>query len=60
MPPALLESQLATLEPLDADEAGFVVVIAAPVQPVVAEGLAGLAIMEACTARHSHKTICQA
>ncbi len=33
MPPALLDSQLATLEPLDADEAGIVVDIAAPVRP---------------------------
>ena len=43
MPPALLDSQLATLEPLDADEAGFVVDIAAPVSQVVAEALAGIA-----------------
>jgi beta-N-acetylhexosaminidase len=42
MPPALLESQLATLEPLAADEAGVVVDIAAPVQQVVAEALAGI------------------
>ena len=33
MPAALLESQLATLEPLEADEAGIVVDIAAPVRP---------------------------
>lgn len=38
-----LESQLATLEPLEADEAGIVVDIAAPVQQVVAEALAGIA-----------------
>ncbi|MBT2250500.1 glycosyl hydrolase [Arthrobacter sp. BHU FT2] len=43
MPPALLESQLATLEPLEADEAGFVVDIAAPVNEVVASALANLA-----------------
>ncbi|WP_306912570.1 gluconokinase, GntK/IdnK-type [Arthrobacter sp. B3I9] len=43
MPPALLESQLATLEPLAADEAGVVVDIAAPVQQVVPEALAGIA-----------------
>ena len=42
MPPALLESQLATLEPLAADEAGVVVDIAAPVQQVVAEALTGI------------------
>ena len=43
MPPALLDSQLATLEPLEADEAGIVVDIAAPVDQVVAEALAGIA-----------------
>ncbi|TAP43572.1 gluconokinase, GntK/IdnK-type [Arthrobacter sp. S39] len=43
MPPALLESQLATLEPLEADEPGVVVDIAAPVDQVVAEALAGIA-----------------
>ncbi|WP_442545143.1 gluconokinase, GntK/IdnK-type [Arthrobacter sp. KN11-1C] len=43
MPPALLDSQLATLEPLDDDEAGFVVDIAVPVSEVVAEALAGIA-----------------
>lgn len=43
MPPALLDSQLATLEPLDTDEAGIVVDIAAPVENVVAEALAGIA-----------------
>lgn len=42
MPPALLESQLATLEPLEADEAGVVVDIAAPVQQVVRDALAGI------------------
>jgi beta-N-acetylhexosaminidase len=43
MPAALLASQLATLEPLDAGEAGIVVDIAAPVNQVVAEALAGIA-----------------
>jgi beta-N-acetylhexosaminidase len=43
MPAALLDSQLATLEPLDADEAGVVVDIASPVDQVVAEALAGVA-----------------
>jgi beta-N-acetylhexosaminidase len=42
MPPALLVSQLATLEPLEADEAGFVVDIAAPVDEVVASALANI------------------
>ncbi|MCX6498828.1 MAG: gluconokinase, GntK/IdnK-type [Arthrobacter sp.] len=43
MPAALLESQLATLEPLEADEGGITVDIAAPVQQVVAQALATLA-----------------
>ncbi|MET1087046.1 MAG: gluconokinase, GntK/IdnK-type [Arthrobacter sp.] len=43
MPPALLESQLATLEPLGADESGVVVDIASPVQQVVREALKGIA-----------------
>ncbi len=42
MPPALLESQLATLEPLAVGEAGIVVDIAAPVDQVVGAALAGL------------------
>jgi beta-N-acetylhexosaminidase len=42
MPPALLNSQLATLEPLEEDEAGVVVDIAAPVQQVVRDALAGI------------------
>lgn len=42
MPPALLESQLATLEPLQDDERGVMVDIAAPVQDVVAEALKGI------------------
>jgi beta-N-acetylhexosaminidase len=45
MPPALLESQLATLEPLEADEAGIVVDIAAPVDEVVASALANIAAL---------------
>ncbi|HJW00214.1 MAG TPA: gluconokinase, GntK/IdnK-type [Arthrobacter sp.] len=43
MPPALLDSQLATLEPLEADETGIVVDIAAPVNQVVTDALAGIA-----------------
>ncbi|PTT60110.1 gluconokinase, GntK/IdnK-type [Arthrobacter sp. HMWF013] len=43
MPPALLDSQLATLEPLESDEAGVVVDIAAPVNRVVTDALAGIA-----------------
>ena len=43
MPAALLDSQLATLEPLEGDEAGTVVDIAAPVEQVVAAALAGVA-----------------
>lgn len=42
MPPALLDSQLATLEPLQADEAGVVVDIAAPVDAVVEQAMSGL------------------
>ena len=42
MPPALLESQLATLEPLEADEAGIVVDIAGPVAQVMVDALAGI------------------
>ncbi|TNB75275.1 glycosyl hydrolase [Arthrobacter sp. BB-1] len=45
MPPALLDSQLATLEPLEADEAGIVVDIAAQVDEVVREALAGIAVV---------------
>jgi beta-N-acetylhexosaminidase len=45
MPSALLESQLATLEPLEADEAGIVVDIAAPVDEVVAAALANIAAL---------------
>ncbi|BCW81452.1 gluconokinase, GntK/IdnK-type [Arthrobacter sp. NicSoilC5] len=43
MPPALLDSQLATLEPLQQDERGVVVDIAAPVADVVAGALKGIA-----------------
>ena len=43
MPSTLLESQLATLEPLEADEAGVVVDIAAPVSEVVTGALTGIA-----------------
>lgn len=40
MPPALLTSQLATLEPLESDEHGAVVSIDAPVELIVGEALA--------------------
>lgn len=40
MPPALLASQLALLEPLEADEPGAVVSIDAPVDRIVAEACA--------------------
>ncbi|WP_254455374.1 gluconokinase [Paenarthrobacter ureafaciens] len=42
MPPSLLDSQLATLEPLESDETGIVVSIAAPVQQVLADSLCGI------------------
>ena len=42
-PMTLLESQLATLEPLESDEAGVVVDIAAPVNQVVTDAPAGIA-----------------
>lgn len=42
MPPALLASQLATLEPLGADESGFVLDVAEPVQTLVDDAIAGL------------------
>ncbi|MCZ2402442.1 glycosyl hydrolase [Paenarthrobacter sp. Z7-10] len=45
MPPALLDSQLATLEPLGSDEAGVVVDISLPVDQVVAAAVAGLAAL---------------
>jgi carbohydrate kinase (thermoresistant glucokinase family) len=43
MPPALLQSQLATLEPLEADEAGVVAEVAGPPEAVVDALLAGIA-----------------
>jgi beta-N-acetylhexosaminidase len=45
MPPALLDSQLATLEPLDADETGVIINIGAPVQQVLADSLSGISEM---------------
>lgn len=42
MPASLLRSQLDTLEPLEPDEAGVVVDVAAPLDRVVAEALAAL------------------
>lgn len=53
MPATLLDSQLATLEPLEADEAGTVVDIAAPVEQVVAEALAGVAGRPAAATPHA-------
>jgi beta-N-acetylhexosaminidase len=47
MPAALLDSQLATLEPLDESEAGIVADIAVPVAAVVRDALAGLARLHA-------------
>lgn len=44
MPPALLGSQLADLEPLEADEDGVVVDIAAPPEEVAAEALRQLGL----------------
>jgi gluconokinase len=44
MPPALLGSQLATLEPLGADEAGLVVMVSAGPATVVDEIVAGLGL----------------
>ncbi|MDR7084225.1 beta-N-acetylhexosaminidase [Arthrobacter ginsengisoli] len=49
MPAALLDSQLATLEPLVGDEAGIVVDIAAPVNQVLNEALAGVAAVDGST-----------
>jgi beta-N-acetylhexosaminidase len=43
MPTTLLDSQLATLEPLQRDELGTTVDIAAPVSKVVVDALAGIA-----------------
>ncbi|WP_416429746.1 gluconokinase [Paenarthrobacter nicotinovorans] len=42
MPPALLDSQLATLEPLQSDERGVIINIAARVQQVLADSLSGI------------------
>ncbi|MGY2747132.1 gluconokinase [Arthrobacter sp. UYCu723] len=42
MPATLLDSQLATLEPLGADEAGVVMDIASPVERVVRDAVAGI------------------
>lgn len=50
MPAALLDSQLGTLEPLEADETGILVDIAAPVSEVVTEALAGIAAVAAAVA----------
>jgi beta-N-acetylhexosaminidase len=46
MPAALLDSQLATLEPLGTDEPGLVVDIAAPVADVVGAAVAGIRAAE--------------
>ena len=46
MPAALLDSQLATLEPLEDDERGVVVDIATPVPTVLAHALAGITAVE--------------
>ena len=53
MPATLLDSQLATLEPLEADEAGAVVDIAAPVEQVVAAALAGMRRRRPAAARRT-------
>jgi len=42
MPPALLESQLATLEPLGADERSVVIDISAGINDLLAEAVAGI------------------
>lgn len=42
MPASLLDSQLATLEPLGADEPGVVVDVDAPVEAIVANAVAGI------------------
>jgi gluconokinase len=44
MPPSLLESQLATLEPLADDEPGFTVDVAQPPEAVADEVLAQLGL----------------
>ncbi|MFZ4893989.1 gluconokinase [Plantibacter sp. Mn2098] len=50
MPASLLDSQLALLEELDADEPGFVVDIDAPVDTIVDEAVAGIEAAEARSA----------
>ena len=42
MPPALLDSQLATLEPLADDEPGVVIDVGAPVEQIVASAVSSL------------------
>lgn len=44
MPPSLLPSQLATLEPLESDEAGVVLNIAAPVPELVEQAVSRLGV----------------
>lgn len=46
MPASLLDSQLATLEPLDADERGVVVDVAVPVADAVDRAIDGLRVLE--------------
>jgi carbohydrate kinase (thermoresistant glucokinase family) len=46
MPTTLLESQLATLQPLRADERGFIVDVAPPLDDVVGEAVTGLQSFE--------------
>lgn len=54
MPTTLLDSQLATLEPLDADERAAVVDIASSVPQIVSESVAGIArICAAAAAREA-------
>ncbi|MBC3190305.1 gluconokinase [Pseudonocardia sp. C8] len=49
MPPALLDSQIDTLEPLAADEAGTTLDTARPVAELVATGAAAVTGTEACS-----------
>ena len=46
MPASLLDSQFATLEPLEEDERGFVVDVAQPVDEIVEAAVAGLQTLE--------------
>jgi carbohydrate kinase, thermoresistant glucokinase family len=46
MPPSLLDSQLATLEPLASDEPGVVVDVGVPVAEVVAAAVAGIRALQ--------------